>query len=579
MSKLFNSVVVCTKDRCEDIQKFLYSLVHQTRRPDELLIIDASQTEKNIELVAKKIALGHIESVKYYKTKPNLAYQKNFSLLKLDKKCDIVSFFDDDVILDQDYISSTLKIFEDIEYSDVVGASGKISNAKDIRMKFLKKIFFLYSLQKGKILPSGFNVRNLDSLNEKVFIEWMPGGISSYRRDVFKEFRFDEQYSRNGAGREDIDFSYRVSRQNKLLFTPEATLEHKESDISRVSERQLGRIQVAERYYFVKKNMHRLVNKMAFYWSVLGVMSINLLSGFLTPKSLKDRIQRLRGNIDGLAFWIQEHKKDFNTAEKYSFLWSRYEHVEPPEKYHFDLMQEVISDRIVRGSVGVDLGCGPGWDTFNMARKYPLVRIIGMDISGGVYKTSSITRDLKNAVTIKASASSIPLKGEVCDFVYSFGVLHHMGDYRKGFSEISRVLKKNSPAFLYLYEDHYGDPLKYIAVKISTALRRITVRIPSRGLYILSCAASPLMVLLFSYPAKIFRRYKLTYKLYEKMPFNFGSSPFSLRGDLYDRFSAPTEMRFNQKSLYKILAECNFANVQITKLKATAGWVVWGYKK
>lgn len=63
------------------------------------------------------------------------------------------------------------------------------------------------------------------------------------------------------------------------------------------------------------------------------------------------------------------------------------------------------------------------------------------------------------------------------------------------------------------------------------------------------------------------------------MPFNFGTSLFSLKGDIYDRFFVPIEHRFSCKALYEILKEYNFYNIQITKLKATAGWVTWGYKK
>lgn len=269
----------------------------------------------------------------------------------------------------------------------------------------------------------------------------------------------------------------------------------------------------------------------------------------------------------------------YNTIKRYSFLWSRYNGAEPPEKYHFDAMQEVVSDRIVRGATGLDLGCGCGFDTFIMAGKNSSVRIIGMDVSEGVNSAFKLNKQLKNATIIRGSASRIPLKNETCDFVYSFGVLHHMDDYKNGISEIGRVLRKKSPVFLYLYEDHADNLLKYAAIKIVNVIRGITVKIPPKTLYTLSCFLSPLLVLLFSYPAKIFRKYKSTYRLYEKMPFNFGDSLFSLTGDIYDRLAAPVETRFGRKELYKIFTDFNFTDVRLTKLKATAGWVVQAYKK
>jgi GT2 family glycosyltransferase len=302
--KLYHSVVVCTKDRREDIKFFLYSLIAQKRKADELLIVDASEQEKGVESDVRKIVSGRIELVKYYKTRPNLAHQKNFAVSKLDPGCGVVSFFDDDVILEPDYLGSVMDVFERDENSNIGGITGKISNAKDTGMRFIKKIFCLYSSGKGKILKSGFNVRNLDNMKEPVFIQWMPGGMSSYRKAVFNEFTFDEYYSRNGAGREDIDFSFKVSKKYKLLFISKAVLEHKESSVSRIAEKQFGYIQVVERYYFIRRNMDNFTSKLIFFWSIFGVIVINFSSVLLVHKEFKLRIQRLIGNIKGLKHCV-----------------------------------------------------------------------------------------------------------------------------------------------------------------------------------------------------------------------------------------------------------------------------------
>ncbi len=172
----------------------------------------------------------------------------------------------------------------------------------------------------------------------------------------------------------------------------------------------------------------------------------------------------------------------------------------------------------------------------------------------------------------------IPLKEGVFDFAYSFGVLHHTPNPKKGLFEISRVLKKESPVFLYLYEDHSENIIKYIALRAIMVLRKITIKIHPKILYILSFIASPFVFILFSGPAIILRKFKSTRKFAENIPFNFGTSPFYLQADLYDRFGAPIEYRFNRREVYDMLNRCNFYNINITRLKATAGWVVWAYK-
>ena len=101
---------------------------------------------------------------------------------------------------------------------------------------------------------------------------------------------------------------------------------------------------------------------------------------------------------------------------------------------------------------------------------------------------------------------------------------------------------------------------------------------PKGVLYALSWVLSPFVFLTFTVPSKIMNKFTATKAIASKMPFNFGTGPFSLRGDLYDRFGAPIEHRFSRDAMGELFAECGFSNVHITRLADTAGWVGWGYK-
>lgn len=266
------------------------------------------------------------------------------------------------------------------------------------------------------------------------------------------------------------------------------------------------------------------------------------------------------------------------TAKNYGVLWSKV-NGRAPEKYHFDRLREAVGEQIVRGKTGIEIGCGCGWDLFRIATQNPSVRIVGMDISPGIQAAAKLTGHLANAAPIQGSAGDIPFKDRSFDFVYSFGVLHHLPDFRKGLSEVSRILKKECPCFLYLYEDHSDNPIKHYALRIVSLIRKFSTRINPKLLYTISCLASPVCVILFSYPARLLKMFRYAYPLYSKIPFNFGTNLFSLRGDIYDRFSAPIENRFSREGLSQIMLGCGFGEIRIFKLKDTAGWIVRAISK
>lgn len=271
--------------------------------------------------------------------------------------------------------------------------------------------------------------------------------------------------------------------------------------------------------------------------------------------------------------------KDRETALVYGLVWGKSDGINLPSECHFDKMQQVIPVPIVRGKIGIDIGSGYGYDSYVMARNNPSANVVSLDISDGIYKTKSMFSDLDNGRFIKGSVLLLPFKNGIFDFAYSFGVLHHTCDPKKGLAEIIRVLKNGAPAFLYLYEDHSSNLIKYNAIKMLSLLRRFTTRMPVKVVYFLCFLFSPFVFIIFSLPAKMLRGFKATLNLSKNMPFNFGTGFFSLTPDLYDRFRAPIEYRFSREGVYGLFSECGFSEINIKRLNTTAGWVVWGYKK
>lgn len=267
------------------------------------------------------------------------------------------------------------------------------------------------------------------------------------------------------------------------------------------------------------------------------------------------------------------------TGQLYSIVWEKSKPLLPYGGWHFNKMQEVIPEPIVKGLAGIEIGSGCGYDTYIMAKNNPTVKIVSMDISDGVFQNKKLTCEMKNVNIIKGSALNIPMADNTFDFAYSFGVLHHLPEPEKGIKEVLRVIKNSAPAYLYLYEDHSENRTKCLSLKLINLLRQVTVRIPPRILYFISFFFSPFVVMFFTFPARILRSCKCTRKISESIPFNFGTHLFSVAGDLYDRFGAPIEHRFSRKGVIALLERNGFINISISRMRSVAGWVAWGYKR
>lgn len=303
-------------------------------------------------------------------------------------------------------------------------------------------------------------------------------------------------------------------------------------------------------------------------------------SGFLRCASCKKKFDIIKG-IPWLLdrALVERSDKLFSpTSSHYGYLWgieSKSLGKGSEGTFHFQNMSKAVSFDIVRGKLGIDIGCGGGGDTYFIARNNPGIELVGIDLSEGVYAAKERAKGLPNVHLARASALAMPFKDGTFDFAYSYGVLHHTPDPCKGLSEMKRITKKDAHITLYLYEDHSDNLVKYLSIKCIGGLRKFTTKLPNKALWVLSNILSPFVVLVFSVPARLLNKFKATQKIAQKMPFNFGKGPFSVAGDLYDRLGAKFEHRFSKKQLEGCFNKIGFRNFGVTRMSGIAGWVSW----
>jgi glycosyltransferase involved in cell wall biosynthesis len=282
------SIVIGTRNRAESLWRCLQSVAAQTRRPDEVWIIDDGRLEPE-RFVTLLQAAGITTHYCNKSHDPGLTKSRNLGIRR--STGDVVMFLDDDVVLDPGYVAAIMDTYAAHPEAGGVGGRLRPMTGSPLKRWFLRA-FLLDSSREGRVLPNGIGVL-VREIHEVTPVEWFSGCNMSYRRQVFDRFMFDEEFAGNGWG-DDRDFSYSVSRAYPLLASPAATLEHVEDPRSRAVPRQFGRVEILYVHrFFVKHMPRRARNIAALWWGFLGITLKNVLTA---------RPAQVRGNLEGM--WL-----------------------------------------------------------------------------------------------------------------------------------------------------------------------------------------------------------------------------------------------------------------------------------
>jgi len=279
------SVAIPTYKREKDLSECLDSILNQKLAPYEVLVIDNARDDKtkNIVFGKKEEFIGRSIKLKYIENNKenSLTVAKNIGA-KLAVG-ELVSFLDDDVVLTKDYYQETTEFFK--EKPKAIGMMGRTlgnlwetNKLKFVAAQFLGKFFLLGFNEKNKcrVLPS---LGVTSPMEEKVVsCEWL-SGASVYRKDIFRDFSFDENLKKY-SDMEDVDFSSRIYKKypGYLFFNPKARYIHKVSK----SGRKLGKelVFMEEVYYlylFYKLIPQSFKNKIAYIWGRVGRIIFSFL--------------------------------------------------------------------------------------------------------------------------------------------------------------------------------------------------------------------------------------------------------------------------------------------------------------
>ncbi len=274
-------VAIPTRNRPEALRGALLSVVGQVSQPEEMIVVDDSDAEVQ-ESVRKVVEDVAPNASILRKDTPGLTRSRNLAADRA--QADLICFIDDDVVLDVEYLQAIRAAFSD---PTVAGAGGVVENEPGPRHPRLSRLAFLGGCRSGEVLRSGWPTSLPLADADAAFLS---GCNMTFRTDLVRRERFNEEAFLEYGLAEDLEFSHRIRRGGRgLRILGSARLSHLSG--GKVLDWRWGRQEVRVRPMIAGESF----SMWRFTVAALTLCTVNVLHG---------RLGRARGNLAGwVAVW------------------------------------------------------------------------------------------------------------------------------------------------------------------------------------------------------------------------------------------------------------------------------------
>ncbi|TYC17001.1 glycosyltransferase family 2 protein [Bizionia gelidisalsuginis] len=315
------TLIICTYMRPEALHTLLKSVSAQSLYPDEILIIDGS-TNSETEDVLKITPFNNLKYFKVPESDRGLTKQRNYGISRVAKSSEVVCFLDDDTVLESDYFEALLSVYR--SHPEALAVGGYITNEINWEREALPKTrshFYYDGWQRTE--PSRFKIRRafgllpdtppgfMPSFSHGRSIGFLPpsgniypveqlmGGVSSYKKEIFKTLSFSTYFEGYGLY-EDADFSLRIAKMGKLFVTTKARLEHHHNAAGRPNQYAYGKMVVRNGWYVwrVKYTAPSVQAIVQWHATALLLTAIRFLNVFTTSQR-KEALTESCGRVVG----------------------------------------------------------------------------------------------------------------------------------------------------------------------------------------------------------------------------------------------------------------------------------------
>ncbi len=261
---------------------------------------------------------------------------------------------------------------------------------------------------------------------------------------------------------------------------------------------------------------------------------------------------------DGIPRMLMEGEAEGpSTAHR----WTTFDSAFPEwEESFLDLASPLLPEDFL-GRLVLDAGCGYGRHAYFAARYG--AEVIALDSSGdAVAATAANTADLARVHVVQGSLTRPPLREQVVDIAYCFGVLHHLDDPKPAFEALGEIVRPGGQLAVWVYGHRQGATLL-----ASNALRGMTTAMEPEQLHRLSRGFARGLRLFSHTPYKLLGGVPVAGDVVRHLPVHDHHRwPFDVVvADIYDRLRIPVKHWFNRASLEVMLTDAGYADVKVSR--------------
>jgi GT2 family glycosyltransferase len=252
---------------------------------------------------------------------------------KVKSEIDIVSFLDDDIILERNYFEEILNTFS--SFSCAVGVGGidlkensyfkKVNNVnyskfryyelddwviKESSRNLARKLFGLMPSIQPDIVPNYSHGRSGFPPNGKTYkVEHFMGGIAAYRKDLFHSISFSSYFEGYGLY-EDFDFCVRTLKYGDLYVNTNAQVWHYHESSGRPNTYKYGKMVIRNGWYVWKQRFPRNSKSAVLKWHATAFLLSSIrFFNFITGPKRVDALKEFFGRTVGwFSLWFDPPK-------------------------------------------------------------------------------------------------------------------------------------------------------------------------------------------------------------------------------------------------------------------------------